>query len=517
MKPKSLFAICAATTFAAGCQDLVVENTNLPDRNRALGQPDAIELLVSSAYPGFYNRVFRGTAGYVPLPMTADVVTNSDNTSGGRDLSIIPRQPFDNNPVNDVQYSLVSLFWADLYEVYANATDALKVTDDGLVIMTGDPPTDNTHRVRTFSKLAQGIALGYIGLLFDRAFIYDEDTPDEHIADPRTHLQLVPYSEVMAKAVSLLDEAAALAEGGPDFTVPRAWLYALTDPSRDDIIEIANAYATRFLVLGPRTPQERQNVNWQSVLDHAAKVSKDVVVELGANNTGRNNNFLGRAQSTATNRFYASNFLIGPSDVSGNYQTWLATPPEQRTRFLITTPDRRITGATPTSNGRYFRYVSQDLTNPLYGTYRQSFYQFYRFNGRSTSGTFAALPLDEINLYRAEAYLRTNQTQLAVDIINQTRVTNGELPPVTTDGVSVDAACVPRTATGDCGSLMDALIYERMIELGFVDPNRTWADKRGFGTLSKGTLLHLPIPYAQLLVLGLPYYTFGGSGEGSAQ
>jgi exodeoxyribonuclease VII small subunit len=47
---------------------------------------------------------------------------------------------------------------------------------------------------------------------------------------------------------------------------------------------------------------------------------------------------------------------IGRADQSGNYQTWLATPVESAVRFNITTPDRRITGNTPTSNGAYFRY-----------------------------------------------------------------------------------------------------------------------------------------------------------------
>jgi hypothetical protein len=83
--------------------------------------------------------------------------------------------------------------------------------------------------------------------------------------------------------------------------------------------------------------------------------------------------------------------------------------------------------------------------------------------------------------------------------------------------VTQAADCVPRTKDGACGSLMDALIYERMIELAFVDPIRGWADRRGFGTLTTGTIIHLPLPYEQQRILDIPFYTYGGTGPGSAQ
>lgn len=514
--------VVAAVLVAGACQDLVVVNENQPDRNRALAQPDAVELLVASTYPALYNRLYRDADTYAPLSAAADEATNSDNAGGSRDLSTLPRRPYDNNPVNDDQYDLVEEYWAELYEVFSNATDALRVMDDGLVIETDGE--DNTHRLRVIAKLMQGVSLGYHGLLFDQGYVFDEDTPDEVVEDPVGHgLDLVSYDAVLDRAVAFLDEAIQLGESGPDFTVPAGWFYAPADLTRADVIEMAHAYATRFLVIGPRTTQERASVDWQAVLSHATKVTKDVRVTLGASSTGRNNNFISKAHTTSSNsRWYASNLLVGPADTSGAFQAWLAQDPESRTRFQISTPDRRITGASgPTANGRYFRYVTTDLTNPVYGSYRQSYYQWARYhsapiNNNATSGSFAVLPLTEVRLYAAEAYLRTDAAAQAVTILNQTRVANGSLPPVTTDGVPA-AGCVPRTRTGACGTLLDALVYERMVELAFVDAVRTWADKRGFGALTTGTVLHIPIPYAQQLILGMPYYTFGGSGPGSAQ
>ncbi len=65
---------------------------------------------------------------------------------------------------------------------------------------------------------------------------------------------------------------------------------------------------------------------------------------------------------------------------------------------------------------------------------------------------------------------------------------------------------------------MDALRYERQIELAGTDPMRAWFDYRGFGQLVTGTPLMMPIPARYLVSMGLPLYTFGGvGGDGAAQ
>jgi hypothetical protein len=68
-----------------------------------------------------------------------------------------------------------------------------------------------------------------------------------------------------------------------------------------------------------------------------------------------------------------------------------------------------------------------------------------------------------------------------------------------------------------CGSLMDALRYERQIELAGTDPVRAWFDYRGFGQLLDGTPVHMPIAARYLVTLEIPLYTFGGvGGQGAA-
>jgi hypothetical protein len=91
------------------------------------------------------------------------------------------------------------------------------------------------------------------------------------------------------------------------------------------------------------------------------------------------------------------------------------------------------------------------------------------------------------------------------------------LPPITTAGVpTVAGACVPRRENGTCGDVMDALRWERLIELIGLDPMRAWMDRRGFGELQPGTWVQLPVSARYLVGLGIPNYTFGGIGGNCA-
>ncbi len=515
-------ALLLTAVAAVGCQDLIVENTNAPDRDRALAQADAVELLVSSTFPKFWTRMHRGTAGFYPLSMAGDETTMSANTNGARNVSEIPRIPFNNNPVVD-DHAVANLYWGDMYEVLANAGDVLKVISDGLQITTGEEGEDNTDRARMFAKLSQGLALGYIGLLFDQGYIFDENTPAQHLERPQQFLQLVPYPQVMAKAFELLAEAEQLALNGPDFSIPAAWLYSPTDISRNEVVRILNAYAARFQVLQARSPEERATLtDWEAVRTHISRVEDDVVVALGPG--ARDSQYLARSMHPSANpRMHAHVRLYGNADISGAYQEWLATDPQDRERFRVVTPDRRLTGAGgPESRGSRFIFRPTTNVDRSFGGYRESFYQFQgnvnaAGNATWNTGEFSVLPLRELRLYQAEAHYRAGEYQQAVDLINVTRVGNGQLPPVTGQGVVPGGAqCVPRTDSGACGDLWDALVYERMMELSFIEPARTFLDRRGLGTLFPGTMIHLPIPGARLEILGIPRYTFGGGGEGSA-
>ena len=120
-----------------------------------------------------------------------------------------------------------------------------------------------------------------------------------------------------------------------------------------------------------------------------------------------------------------------------------------------------------------------------------------------------AMVVAEMDLLRAEGNLRMGGLVAAAALINQTRVTRGNLPALSgSESVSV---------------LFEKLAYEKRIENFIVCAGCAYFDRRGFGPLAptgplhhdgpvEGTPLHFPVPGAELVRLGLSGYTFGGPG-----
>jgi hypothetical protein len=215
-----------------------------------------------------------------------------------------------------------------------------------------------------------------------------------------------------------------------------------------------------------------------------------------------------------------SYWVLGPADSTQGFVTWAATPVANRMPFQIRTKDRRIQAATgPTAAGTYVGYNASNIFAVSRGTYRFSWY-YYKRNGTGTtwqSGAQPAVTVTEMNLLKAEALIRLNRASEAVPLINLTRVAQGQLPPVTVDGPPDEAGCVPRKLSGACGSLWDALRYEKRIEGLGVDGVTAFLDARGWQTLPENTLIQLPIPGRELGVLQRTLYSYGGpGGQGSA-
>jgi hypothetical protein len=293
--------------------------------------------------------------------------------------------------------------------------------------------------------------------------------------------------------------------------------------TRDQFVQLANSFAARLMVYSARTRAERAAVDWNKVItrvdagikaDFAPSAQslilwddwKRLVARLRT--TGRPSDF-GRPAYD----------LIGPADSTNGYLNWVNTPLTSRVGFQMNTKDRRIQGATgPASAGTYIGYNKNDIFTASRGTWRFSWY-FYQRNGTGTTwenGPQVAMTVAEMDLLKAEALIRLGRAAEAVPLINKTRVANGQLPPVTIDGPPDTPGCVPRKLSGACGSLWDALRYEKGIEGLGVSGVIRFLDARGWQMLPENTIIHLPVPGRELGVLKQPLYTFGGGGEGSA-
>jgi hypothetical protein len=510
----------AAMLLVAACQDLAAPNNNNPDRNRALSSPSDVETLLLSTYRQIYNNTQGDDYPNMTFSAIADEMTTTASNFGAWGYASEPRIAFDNDPTNSFRRNAEDPYY-EMYSTLSNVHDGLEQLNNGMKILDASG-RDNTIRARAYAKMNQGIAHGLLGMIYDQAFIVTEATD---ISDPSTlkNLPLVSYKVLRDTAIGELRAAIDLARKNT-FSLDDAMSVG-TKLSNADLARIAHSWIARILAYTPRTPTDRQAADWKTIIASAdSGVTADWGPVGGPNVLTSNYKAYSQYDYTATRIiYYADNRLVGPADISGNYQRWLKTPITDRQRFEITTPDRRITGVGGAkSNGSYFRYLSGTVSQRAdRGTYHHSYYQLYRwpgsgggYYGQISSGVLVSISRAELDLLKAEGLYRSNDLAGAVTLINKSRVNNGKLPPVTTTGVS-GADCVPRTEAGACGTLFDALVYEKRIEQAGTDV-MAWYDARGFGLLSKGSFLQLPIPGRELSVLGLASYTFGGVGGQSS-
>jgi hypothetical protein len=294
----------------------------------------------------------------------------------------------------------------------------------------------DTKRAEVFAKFVQGLSHAWLALQFDKAFIITEDI-DLNTAQ----LELKPYPEVMTAAIKMLDDAATAAAANP-FTLPSNWINQQTI-NNQELVRIIKSFTARFRASVARTPEERTAVNWNDVLTRAnAGITRDFGFQ--ADNTNWFDNYKERLQRSDWVR--ADYGTVGPADVSGRYQAWLNTPVADRQPFDITTPDRRVMGATQNTDGTDFYYRATQDFRADRGTYHFTRYGHKRYlTIRQTQIGFVPLmSLAEMDLYKAEAHIRLNQQDAAVTLINRTRVARGQLPPVTALARQVRTACRAR-------------------------------------------------------------------------
>jgi hypothetical protein len=506
-------ASVAAILSLASCMNLTVPNDNNPDRLRATSTPGDVENLIASTFQRWWPRVY-GTTPTIMWSQLAYEFSSPFVCLGSQDNAIEPRPAWNNTTVYSNRGVSLNT-WNDMYGTISLANDGLQALDRGLQIGTNGA---NNARARAFAKYMQGIATGYLALMFDKAVVIDETTDVDTISVPN----YVPYTDVMAAAITMLKASIAISDTAT-FTLPNVgWVPGLTLTNKD-LSRLAHTYIARFTAYLARSTTERAAVNWNEVI---TQVDQGITADFAPIGTPGVFEDLYKQRAARLRTVIPSDFmrgngwLIGPSDSTDAFKNWVALPVSQRTAFQVRTKDRRIQGPTGVgSKGKYFGYDANiSFYSAARGLYNASYYAFYHY-GTGTSyqnGPLVALTRTELDLLKAEALIRLNRAAEAIPLINKSRVANGELPPVDINGPPDQAGCVPRKPTGGCGSLWDALKYEKRIEEAGVDGQVAMWDARGWGTLATNTFLNLPIPGRELEIERLPNYTNGGGGTFSA-
>jgi hypothetical protein len=523
LRPISLVA--AALLGAWACQGLDITNTNNPDRDRASRDIASIEGFVAGSFSSWWEWVHDDSPVWV-MSTAADEFSAAFFDFGILDNSREPRPAWNNSSIYDERFASQDP-WYGLYSMISTVNDALLAFDRGLRIVQGG--ADLTARADAVGKFMQGLGHGHLALYFDQAYIVDETVAlDTVLAYP-----LAPHPEVMDSAISYLEQSIAIATANT-FTLPSSsWLRVNMD--NQGLARLAHSWIARLLASEARTRAERATVDWNLVIQHADQgITTDFAPIAVAGIFVDDFKRVVARQRTTSGRLIPSDFarvdnwLVGPSDSSDAFINWVNAPLAQRTQFRLFTRDRRIQPATATptdtlNNAKYFGYTNTNRFDPSRGTYHQSSYHYRRFglSGSWQTGPQLAMSVTEMNLLKAEALMWLNRAAEAVPLINLSRVVNGELPPVTVDGPPDEPGCVPRKIMpgpmqGQCGSLWDALRYEKRLEMAGVDPTVAFYDARGWQSLVQNTFVQWPVPGRELITIGAPTYTFGGGGPSSA-
>lgn len=498
-----------------GCEDLTelnVQNNNNPDTERALANAEDVESLIAGSFLSWWSATQKSAPSMATTTM-ADEGTGSWGNWGMQDLSSEPRVAYNNS--STYRYSSTNnVPWFTLYGALSATYDGITAINNGLEI--GDGGADN-NRALAFGKFVQGLSHGFLALLFDQAFIFDETVDFDALAAGGT-LDAQPYATVMAAAMTQFSDALALANNNT-FTLESTWMNG-NAYSSSEFAQVIRGYMARYMASVARTPAERAAVDWTAIRGHAQAAIGDINIQ------GDGSSWWERPKHHGQNHIWvrADYKTIGVMDTGGGYQNWLNTPVADRTWFDMldgtgasSNPDLRIQNGVDADGdpaaGLYFGYYGSPLHRPDRGTYHFSSYmndRFAAFHQAGAVGPMLTMTQVEMDLLVAESYLQAGNIASAYPIINQTRVNNGGLPAL--------------TGTESLQATFEALWYEQNIEEFHVAGSQAYFRKRGTQGLASGqgthnwghvtgSPLHFPIAGAELEILQLPNYTFGGAGN----
>ena len=471
-----------ALVSAVSCADLDVANPNNPDIERVLATPEDVRNLAISTMRSWYL-ASTYIEPYLMFEVTADALTANYGNFGMRFNNLEPRIAYENNSAGGDRL-VAEEPWNQNYAVLGAANDVLRAFDSGMELASGD-----TDKYRHLAMFTQAAALTNLALIFDKAFIVDENT-DVVNAPP----DLVPYTEVSAAALAKWQTLIAETDGAGYSYDPTVIPMDPGPLNSSRLNRIANTMAALLVAYTARTEAEADDVDWAQV----AQFADDGI---GTGSAGAPFDF--QVVGNGNTWWSYINYY-------GNEQSWTRVDmrlinmmdPSQPSKFTGTIPPAATSADARLASD--FQYHGAVIGDAGRGIYMQSPYSHKRYayhaalSPTDAEGEVPYLLAAESDLIRAQALIETGgDLSVVAQLINNSRVGRGELAPA--------------TAADGAAALMTMIEYERDIELlntsGF-----TLFQRRIVDGVQPGTVRQLPIPAAELETLGLPIYTFGGGG-----
>ena len=468
---------------ALSCADLDVENLNKPDSDDILTH-EFITNYASDLHRLWFNRTQGFISPALNLAVHADQLTCS--WSSWWYFGMEPREQWNNKETYKYEW-VTRYIWETLYDVFNVGTDILQF----LSSEKGNEMEESEKKMLTaWSNFNMGISLGYIALIFDRGFI---NTDDAGSFSPG----LAPWYELIPVSIQYLDECIEICNDY-SFELPDNYI-AGTNYTSKELAKLSNTFAARIIAYSPRNATQNDTLDWARVLQYATN-GIDFNYEVGQLDDPfwgdyyirfciRNNWFridhriINLLDPGYPHHFPSEN--IWPEDISKE----------------ATSSDARLLSD--------FRYWSSYWSiacpfRPERGYYHWSYYSYDRYSYMWAGGGFQGdIPLIlkwENDLLIAEALIRANN-----DLAGAIAILNDPEGPRKTRGGLED---IP--IGSGIEDILDAIFYERDIELLATGMGVPFFDMRRRDMLQTGSLLHFPVPGGDLNILGIDYYTFGG-------
>ena len=528
-------AVLAATMGVIACTDnpLDVKNQGNPDVSKVYGSPKDVETIVSKLFQQLWNAQQANTGiGVQTMVMSFESHSALANFGLGA-RAAIPRGLISNALGNANQTENFNDF-DGLQRNARSASNALaaiyKFNSENNTI--GSPARD--VRAKAFGYFELGYALGNVALIYDSAAIILPTTPIDEIPP------LSAAKDVMAAALQMFDSSLAytnspdVANGANGFPIPGGWVSG-SDMPVATFQKVVRSYKARFRANVARTPAERNAVNWDAVIaDTQNGITTDFIVNADATLGWA----LGWRSQLGVDATWSqmTPMILGMADTTLAYDAWLQTPLDKRVPFLLRTPDKRfpagetraiqsaIQGSsragTPIGSILYYinRPSGDDKIAEPWGTWFYDNWRFWGPRAAGGNGPVTAFTRAENDLLQAEGQYRKGNIAAAAALIDKTRGPAG-LPllagviTTATQQVPGGNACVPRVpqppsyTTTACGTILEALKWEKRVETAFTGYAQWWLDSRGWGDLVEGTALEWAVPWQELFARLGPTYT----------
>ncbi len=481
---KNLFFLSLAV-LVFSCQDVDLEpNLNNPDGSLFVVTPveGAENPDLKSSMDGAAERILGMINGFEGIhpDLMADQLTSTNRFSAFWDYNFNPRQRLINDPNLNSNISVLSNVWDDCYTTINNANNTLEAIEafNNTVPVAGVDLTNETLATAHFVK---GLALGYLGMVYDKAYYtsYDVFPNAEEFTD---------YNGMIEFAVGHIDTAISIASSDTSFEFS-SFPGSIVD--RTTFLEYANSMAARLLLSAPRTDAEAQGLDYSRILSYA--------------NSGMTSDF----EPLSVQNVFFSNYQDWTCFVLSDGAGYLPVDlkvinlldpsypdiyPEDPNIVLgeATSSDPRLEMYYDYANAFGFLNAARDRT--LFTNYKHD--RYFDDNFENQTGLPVQVFMEaEIDLIKAECMWRMGDSAGAAAALNAS-------PRSSVGGITTAA-----------GEVEDALHYEYSVELDRAAGIWThMAFMRRHDLLQVGTPLQFPIPATTLEILGLPFYNFGGTG-----